>query len=53
MFFLMWPFGEKLIFFNSNPVYSNRKNPYYKCHTFNRNTRVLGTKIKTDFYQLD
>ena len=51
---LMFFLREKVDFFlNSNPVYSNRKNPYYKCHTFNRNTKVLGTKIKTNLYQLD
>ena len=47
-FFFNLTFWGKRNLFNSN-----RKNPNNKCHTFNRNTRVLGAKIKTDFYQLD
>lgn len=47
-FFVILTFWGKCNLFNSN-----RKNPNNKCHTFNRNTRVLGAKIKTDFYQLD
>ena len=43
IFFFNLTFWGKRNLFNSN-----RKNPNNKCHTFNRNTRVLGAKIKTD-----